>query len=149
MKALAICISISLFFCPALFAADHQEELLQSHEERITRLENQLEHLQALLAKGQSSQSQLMSSSSDPLWGRWDCSDGSFHSEINFTVEGYLLQKDIVLGSTRRVRWVRVSNTEITLASGNTYVLEFASPDQFSAMEDNVRSTWVCSRIEN
>ncbi|MDX2479089.1 MAG: hypothetical protein QNK24_01985 [Desulfuromusa sp.] len=149
MRTILLSIAINLLLGATVFAADNLEAQVQKHEERITQLEYQLEDLKYLLETNQRSTSRPERSEPDPVIGRWDCTDGSFRSEIQFMANGRLLRTDLVLGATKSSQWVRSGKDELSLVNGNKFKLESYSQDQVTVIETNSRSRWECTRLED
>lgn len=149
MRIIALSMAIALIAGATAFASGSLEAQVQRHEERITRLEYQLEDLKYLLETGQQATARPPESAPDPMIGRWDCTDGSYRSEIQFKPNGRLLRTDLVLGSTKSAQWVRRGKDEISLVNGNSFRLESYSQDRVTVVETNTRTSWECSRIED
>ena len=139
---------LTIFVSCLLLAPSYAESDL---EERVTRLEEQVRQLYEQLGSRPRAQQPYVSpetrSSSDPLIGRWFCSDGSFSTEIFFEASGRMLQKEPVLGKTGTSRWYRMSKNKISTAGGASFNIEFESENQLSVQEPNTRTSWDCDRI--
>jgi hypothetical protein len=149
MRIIALAIIITLLAGTSAFASRSLEAQVQSNEARITQLENQLEELKYLLETNQRPTARPERSNPDPAIGRWDCTDGSFRSELHFMADGRLLRTDLVLGATKSAQWVRSGQDEITLVNGNRFKFESYSQDQITVVETNSRTRWECTRLED
>ncbi len=141
MKSIILTIFLAGLLCaPALAASDL--------EERVSRLEEQVRDLYNLLeTRPQQTTASGRSTATDPLVGRWFCSNGAFSSEVFFQPGGQLVQQEPVLGNTNAGRWTRMAEDRISIVGGPNFTLSFDSEDQVTIEETNSRSSWDCERV--
>ena len=149
MRTITLSAIIILFFTTSVFAASNLENQVREHEQRITQLEHKLEELQSLLEVEKQSSATETQQPTNSIVGRWDCSNGVFQSELYFEANGLFHQKEPVMGQTKTNRWVRLSHDKIALQNGQSFRLDDFSPDRFSIVNTNTRSSWECNRLND
>ena len=126
------------------------EQQVQNNQMRIDQLEDDLADMQVEL---QDLRNQLASStpprtSTDPLVGKWNCSNNLYGYEIYFSPDGRVVQQEAVLGNTKVNNWVRVGDDQIIFADGFRLRTEFESDNEFSIENIKTNTAWKCIKID-
>lgn len=149
MKATILTIILILYAVSISVAEVPWEQQTSENSQRIMQLEEDLaemrDELQAL--RNQISSDPPAQMLSDPIVGKWSCTNNLFTYDIFFEPNGQMVQQEAVLGNTRVTSWARVGEDQIVLSEGMRLHTEFESQDEFSVENLKSKAVWRCSRI--
>lgn len=140
---------ISLMFSSFAIAASPDtaelEKKLKQQEQRIDRLEREVESLLDSRYGGAGERSQDINAL-DPLVGNWECANNVFTYDISFFDSGFLVQEDPFLTTVKNSRWSRISDNQFATDQGQSFSTNFHSNDDLTVTSLVNNGTWECSR---